>query len=93
MTPEPAAHEETANDSDASLGDRIERDHGGQHDCEHDEGCAALTCAVSPCEHDCGAPCDDSRSDGDDRNGGGSDGIRSRDPVSAFEPVPAPRCV
>ena len=48
--------EETAHNGDASLGERVESDQDGQHDCQDDDGCAALACAASPREHDRGAP-------------------------------------
>lgn len=57
MTPEPTPQDETANNRDASPGDGIEADHDGHHDCQDDQGRAALPCAVSPCEHNRGAPC------------------------------------
>ena len=57
MTPGPTSQDETANNSDASPDDCIEGDHDGHHDRQYDEGCTALPCAVSPCEHERGAPC------------------------------------
>jgi hypothetical protein len=55
MTPEPEAQDETANNSDDSPADGIEGDHGGQHECQDDQGCAALPVATSLCEHNPGA--------------------------------------
>jgi hypothetical protein len=51
MTPEPTAQDETANNSDDSPTDGIEGDEAGQHECQDDQGCAALPVAVSPAEH------------------------------------------
>jgi len=55
MTPEPTV-QETANNSDDSPTDGIQRDHADQQECEHHEGCAALPVAVSPCDHNCRNP-------------------------------------
>ena len=44
---EPEAQDEAANDSDDSAADGIVGDHGGQHECQDDQGCAALPVAVS----------------------------------------------
>ena len=52
MTPGPTVQDETANNSDDSPADGIQRDHADQQECEHHEGCAALPVAVSPCDHD-----------------------------------------
>ena len=54
MTPEPTVQEETANNSDDSPADGIEGDHGRQHECQDDQGCAALPVAVNPPEHNRG---------------------------------------
>jgi hypothetical protein len=51
MTPEPTAQDETANNSDDSPANGIEGDYAGQHECQDDQGCAALPVAVSPCDH------------------------------------------
>ena len=50
MTPEPTLQDETPDNSDDSTADGILRDHGDQQECEHDERCAALPVAVSPCD-------------------------------------------
>ena len=50
-TPEPTVEDETANDSDDSPADGIHGDHADQQQCEHHEGGAALTLAVSPGDH------------------------------------------
>jgi hypothetical protein len=41
----------TANKSNDSPANGIEGDHADQHESQDDQGCAALTVAVSPCEH------------------------------------------
>jgi hypothetical protein len=51
MTPEPTVQDETADHSDDSPADGIQRDHADQQECEHHEGGAALPIAVSPCDH------------------------------------------
>jgi hypothetical protein len=51
MTPEPTVQDETANNSDDSPADGIQRDHADQQECEHHEGCAALLVAVSASDH------------------------------------------
>ena len=51
MTSEPIVRDETADNSDDSPADGIQRDHADQQECEHYEGCAALPVAVSPCDH------------------------------------------
>jgi len=51
MTPEPTVQDETANNSDDSPADGIQGDHADQQECEHHQGGAALTVAVSLCDH------------------------------------------
>ncbi len=51
MTPESTVQDETANNSDDSSADSIERDHADQQECEHHEGRAAFPVAVSACDH------------------------------------------
>ena len=51
MTPEPTVQDETANNSDDSPADGIQGDHADQQECEHHHGGAALTVAVSLCDH------------------------------------------
>ena len=51
MTPEPTVLDATANNSDDTPADRIQRDHADQEECEHHERCAALTVAVGACDH------------------------------------------
>jgi hypothetical protein len=51
MTPEPTVQDETANNSDDSPADGVQRDHADQQECEHHKGCAALPVAVSACVH------------------------------------------
>jgi hypothetical protein len=54
MTPEPTVEDQAANKSDDSPADGIQGDHADQQECEHDQGCAALPVAVSPCDRDSG---------------------------------------
>jgi hypothetical protein len=51
MSPEPTIRNETPNNSNDSPADGIEGDHSGQHEYQHDQGCAALPVAVNPCDH------------------------------------------
>ena len=51
MTPGPTVQDETAKNSDDSPADGIQGDHADQQECEHHQGGAALTVAVSPCDH------------------------------------------
>ena len=50
-TPGPTVKDETANKSDNSAADGVQGDHADQQECEHHQGCAALTVAVSACDH------------------------------------------
>ena len=50
----PTVHDETANNSDDSAADGIQGDHADQQECEHHQGSAALTVALSPCDHHSG---------------------------------------
>ena len=54
MTPGPTVGDEAANDSDGSPADGIQGDHADQQECEHHQGGATLTVAMSPCDHDGG---------------------------------------
>ena len=54
MTPEPTIRDETANNSDDSPADGIQRDHADQQECQHHQGCAALPVAVNPSDHNLG---------------------------------------
>jgi hypothetical protein len=54
MAPEPTIRDETANKSDDSAADGVQGDHCSQQECEHDQGCAALSVAVSTCDHNPG---------------------------------------
>ena len=54
MTPRPTVQDETPNNGQDSPADGIERDHTDQQECEHHQGRAALTCAVSPRDHNSG---------------------------------------
>jgi hypothetical protein len=51
MAPEPTVQDETANNSDDSPADGIQRDHADQQERQHDEGCAALPVALGACDH------------------------------------------
>ena len=68
MTPEPTAPDETATNSDDSPADGIQDDHTDQQECEHDDGCAALPVAVSPCDHDSGDA--EEKCNGEERSAG-----------------------
>jgi hypothetical protein len=51
MTPEPTIRDETANNGDGSPADGIQDDHADQQECQHHQGCAALTVAVKPSDN------------------------------------------
>jgi hypothetical protein len=51
MAPEPTVRDETANESEDSPAEGIQEDHAAQYECEHHQRGAALTVAVSPCDH------------------------------------------
>jgi hypothetical protein len=53
MRPAPTVQDETANNSNDSPADGIQRDHADQQECEHHQGRAALPVAVSACDHNC----------------------------------------
>jgi hypothetical protein len=80
MTPEPAPHDQTANNSDDSPADGIQDDHADQHECEHHQGCAALPVAVGPCVHKPGNA--DEQCKGEENSAG------LGEPTSAPEPSP-----
>ena len=63
MTPEP-----TANNSDRSPADGIQRDHADQEECQHHQGCTALPGAVGSCVHDQGNA--DEKCDGEEHSAG-----------------------
>jgi len=52
MPPEPTVQDETANKSDDFAADGVQGDHADQQESEDHQGGAALTVAVSPCDHD-----------------------------------------
>jgi hypothetical protein len=54
MTSQPTVQDETANKSDDSAADGVHGDHAAQEECEHDQGCAALSVAVSACDQNPG---------------------------------------
>ena len=80
MTPEPKAQDETATNSDDSPADGIGGDHGGQHECQDDEGCAALPVATSLSEHNPGVA--------DEKRGGEERSAGVREPKRLTEPSP-----
>jgi hypothetical protein len=46
--------QETANNSDDPPADGIHGDHADQQECQHHQGCTALTVAVGPCDRNFG---------------------------------------
>ena len=80
MTPEPTVGDQTANNSDDSPADGIQGDHADQQECEHHEGGATLTVAVSPCEHN--------RRGTDEKGSGKEDSTGLREPKPMTEPPP-----
>jgi hypothetical protein len=81
MTPAPTVQGETANNSDDSPADRIQGDHADQQECEHHQGSAALTVAVSPCDHNSGNA--DQKCNGEEH----SAGLRQPKPVTEPSPI------
>ena len=75
MTPEP-----TANNSDDSPADGIQRDHAEQQECQDHEGCAALPVAVSACDHN--------SSNADHKCNGEQHSAGLREPKPVTEPSP-----
>ena len=80
QTPEPTVQDET-NNSDDSPADGIQGDDADQQECEHDEGCAALPGAVSPCVHNSGNA--DWKSSGEEH----SAGLGEPKPVTEPSPI------
>ena len=85
MTPEPAVRDQTANNGDDSPADSIQRDHAGQHEREHHQGCAALPVAVGACVHHPGNA--EENCDGEEDSAGPGE----PKPVPEPSPVPAGR--
>ena len=54
MTPEPTVQDQTTTKRDDSPSDAVQRDHADQEESENHQRGAALTSAVSPCDHNCG---------------------------------------
>jgi hypothetical protein len=81
MTPEPTVQDETANNSDDSPADGIQGDHADQQECEHHHRSAALTVAVSPCDHNSGNA--DQKRNGEEH----SAGLREPKPVTEPSPI------
>jgi hypothetical protein len=73
MTPQPTVQDEAKN-SDDPTADGVQGDYADQQESEHDEWCAALPVAVSPCE----------------RNSQDADGKRTREDHSAELGEPKP---
>ena len=81
MAPESAAQDETANNSDDSPADGIQGDHADQQECQHHEGRATLTVAVSACvHHSCNA---DQNCNGEEH----SAGLGEPKPVTEPSPI------
>ncbi len=80
MTLGPTVHDETANQSDKSAADGVQGDHAGQQECEHHQGCAALSLAVSACVHHRGNS--EQNRNGEERSAG------LGEPKPATEPTP-----
>ena len=68
MTPDVAVQDETASKSHDSAAGRVQGDHAGQQECEHDQRCAALPVPVSACEHNLRNP--DEKGSGEDHSAG-----------------------
>jgi len=79
-TPDPAAQDETANESRDSAADGVQGDHADQQEPEDHQGCAALPVAVSACDHNLGNT--DQKGNGEDRAAG------LREPKPLTEPSP-----
>ncbi len=79
MTPEPTVQDETAYNSDDSRADGIQGDHADQ-ECEHHQGGAALTVAVSAWDHNSGHA--DQKCNGEGHSAG------PREPKPVTEPSP-----
>jgi hypothetical protein len=80
MTPGPTVQDETANHGDDSPAERIQGDHAHQQECEHHQGSAPLTVAVSLCDHNSGNA--DQKGNGEEHSAG------LREPKPATEPPP-----
>jgi hypothetical protein len=80
MTPEPTVQDETANNGDDSPADGIQGDHADQQECEHHEGGATLTVAVSPR--------DDNSGNADQKCNGEQHSPGLREPKPSTEPSP-----
>jgi hypothetical protein len=81
MTPAPTVRDETANNSDDSPAGGIQGDHADQQECEHHQGGAALTGAVSTCDHNSGNT--DQQCKGEER----SAGLGEPKPVTEPSPI------
>jgi hypothetical protein len=81
MTPESTVQDETANKSDDAASDGVQGDHAGQQECEHHQGCAALTVAVSARDHNPGNA--DYKRNGEEH----SAGLGEPEPVTEPPPI------
>ena len=77
----PTVQDETANNCDDSPADGIQGDHADQQECEHHQGCAALTFALSPGDHNSGNA--DQKCNGEDH----SAGLGEPKPVTEPSPI------
>ena len=73
--------DETANNSDDSPADGIQGDHPDQQECEHHQGGAALTVALSLCDHNSGNA--DQKCNGEEH----STGLGEPKPVTEPSPI------
>ena len=80
MTPGPTVKDEPASNGEDSPTDGIQGDHADQQECQHHQGSAALTVAVSPCHHNCGNA--DQNCNGEEHSAG------SGKPKPVTEPAP-----
>jgi hypothetical protein len=54
VAPEPTVQDETTNKSHDSAAHGVQGDHADRQECEHHQRCAALSVAVSACDHNLG---------------------------------------
>ena len=84
--PEPSVLDETANECDDSPADRVHGDHPAQKERKHHQGSAALTVAVSPCDHHSGD------ADQNCTREEHSAGLREPKPVTEPAPIASESC-
>jgi hypothetical protein len=80
MTTEPTVRDATADKSDDATADGVQSDDAAQQQGEHDQGCAALPVAVSPCDHNPG--------DADQKRNGEEHSAGPGKPKPVAEPPP-----